>query len=64
MRAFARFGNEICCTDLAFVAKFAKYNIGVQYLLVRQDLFDRTVVAKGMKTKKTEENIQDVFKNE
>ena len=62
MRAFARFGNEICCTDLAFVAKFAKDNIGVQYLLVRQDLFDRTVVAKGMKTKKLKKTFKTFSK--
>ena len=51
MKAFARFKNEICCMDLAYVDKLAKDNNGVKYLLVRQDLFDRTVDAKGMKTK-------------
>ena len=51
MRAFARFRNEIWCMDLAYVDKLAKENSGVKYLLVRQDLFDRTVNAKGMKTK-------------
>ena len=51
MRAFARFGNEICCMDLAYVDQLAKENNGVKYLLVRQDLFDRTVNAEGMKTK-------------
>ena len=51
MRAFARFKNEIWCMDLAFVDKLAKENNGVKYLLVRQDMFDRTVDAKGMKTK-------------
>ena len=51
MRAFARFRNEIWCMDLAYVDKLAKENNGVRYLLVRQDLFDRTVNAKGMKTK-------------
>ena len=39
MRAFARFKNEIWCMDLAHVDKLAKDNIGVKYLLVRQDLF-------------------------
>ena len=41
--------------DLAYVDKLAKDNNGVKYLLVRQDLFDRTVDAKGMKTKDTKE---------
>ena len=51
MKAFAGFKNEIWCLDLAYVDKLAKDNNGVKYLLVRQDLFDRTVDAKGMKTK-------------
>ena len=37
--------------DLAYVDKLAKENNGVKYLRVRQDLFDRTVNAKGMKKK-------------
>ena len=37
--------------DLAYVDKLAKDNNGVKYLLVRQDMFDRTVDAKGTKTK-------------
>ena len=50
MKAFARFKIEICCIDLAYVDKLAKDNNGVKYLLVRQDLFDRTLDAVGMKT--------------
>ena len=46
MKAFARFKNEIWCMDLAYVDKLAKDNKGVKYLLVRQDLFDKTVDAK------------------
>ena len=46
MRAFARLRNEIWCV----VDNLAKEINGVKYLLVRQDLFDRTVNAKGMKT--------------
>ena len=49
MKAFARFKDEIYCMDLAYVDKLAKDNNAVKYLLVRQDLFDRTVDAKGMK---------------
>ena len=59
MRAFARFKNEIWCMDLAYVDKLAKKNNGVKYLLVRQDLFDRTVNAKGMKTKDSQESVKD-----
>ena len=58
MRAFARFRNEIWCVDLAYVDKLAKENNGVKYLLVRQDLFDRTVNAKGMKTKDSQEAVK------
>ena len=58
MRAFARFKNEIWFMDLEFVDKLAKDNNGVKYLLVRQDLFDRTVDAKGMKTKNSKEIVK------
>ena len=57
-RAFARFRNEIWCMDFAYVDKLAKENNGVKYLLVRQDLFDRTVNAKGMKTKDSQETVK------
>ena len=58
MRAFARFRNEIWCMDLAYVDKLAKENNGVKDLLVRQDLFGRTVNAKGMKTKDSQETVK------
>ena len=58
MRAFARFRNEIWCMDLAHVDKLAKENNGVKYLLVRQDLFDRIVNAKGMKIKDSQETVK------
>ena len=54
MRAFARFKNEFWCMDLAYVDKLAKENNGVKYL---PDLFDRTVNAKGMKTKDSQETV-------
>ena len=44
--------------DVAYVDKLAKDNNGVKYLLVRQDLFDRTVDAKGMKTKDSTETVR------
>ena len=58
MKGFARFKTEIWCMDLAYVDKLAKDNKGVTYLLVRQDLFDRTVDAKGMKTKDSKETVR------
>ena len=58
MRAFAGFRNDIWCMDLAYVDKLAKKNNGVKYLLVRQDLFDRTVNARGMKTKDSQETVK------
>ena len=57
-KAFARFVEKIWCMDLAYVDKLAKDNNGVKYLLVRQDLFDRTVDAKGMKTKNSKETVR------
>ena len=44
--------------DLAYVDKLAKDKNGVKYLLIRQDLFDRTVDAKGMKSKDSEETVR------
>ena len=58
MRAFARFKNEIWCMDLAHVDNLAKDNNGVKYSLVRPDQFDRTVDAKGMKTKDSKETVK------
>ena len=58
MKAFARFINKIWCMDLAYVDKLAEDNNGVKFLLVRQDLFDRTVDAKGMKTKDSTETVR------
>ena len=58
MRAFARFKNEIWCMDRAYVDKLAKQSNGVKYLLVRQDLFDRTVNAKVMKMKDSKETVK------
>ena len=57
-RVFARFSNEIWCMDLAYVDILAKENNGVKCLLVRQDLLDRTVNAKGIKTKDSQETVK------
>ena len=40
----------------------AEDNDGVKYLLVRIDLFDRIVDAKGMKTKKSTETVKTFSK--
>ena len=58
MRTFASNTNEIWCKDLAYVDKLAKKNNGVKYLLVRQDLVDRTVNAKGKKTQDSQETVK------
>ena len=44
--------------DLAYVDKLAEDNNGLKYLLVRQDLFGRTVDAKGMKRKDSKETVR------
>ena len=51
MKAFAIFKNETWYMEMAYVDKIAKDNNVVKYFLVRKDLFDRTVDAKGMKQK-------------
>ena len=58
MKAFAGFKNEIWCMDLAYVDKLAKDKNVVKYLLVLQDLFERTVDAKGMKSKDSKETVR------
>ena len=49
-----KFGASILLT----LVKLAKENNGVKYLLVRQDLFDRTVNAEGMKTKDSQKTLK------
>ena len=44
--------------DFAYVDKLAKDNNSIKLLLVRQVLFDRTVIAKGMKTKDSQETVK------
>ena len=58
IRAFARFRNENWRMDLPYVDKLATENNGVKYLLVRQDLFDRSVNARGKKTKDSQETVK------
>ena len=44
--------------ELAYVDKLAKDDDSGKYLLVRLDLFDGTVDAKGMKTKDSKERVR------
>ena len=57
-KAFVRFRNEIWCMDLVHVIKLAKDCNVVQNLLVRQDLFDRTLDAYRKKTKGSTETAR------
>ena len=50
-KGFVQLKIEIWCMDLAYVVKLAKDINSVKSLTVRQNLFDRSVDAKGMKTK-------------
>ena len=44
--------------DLAFVEKLTKDKKSVKYLPVRHDLFNKTVDAKGRKTKDSKETVR------
>ena len=44
--------------ELACVDKLAKDKNGIKYLLVRQDLYDRTVDAKAMKSEDSKETVR------
>ena len=48
--------------DLAFVDKLAKYNNGVIKFRVHQDVFDRMVDAKGIKTKDSKVTVKTFSK--
>ena len=62
MGAFARFKDGICCIDLAYVDKLAREKNGLIYSLVHQDLFERTIDAKGMKTKDSKKPVKTFSK--
>ena len=62
MRAFVRFRNEVWYLDLAYNDKLAKDNNGVKCLLVRQDLFDRIIDARGTQTKESKETVKTCSK--
>ena len=58
MKTFAWAKNETWCLHLKYNDKLAKDINGVKYQLVRQDLFDRTVDAERMKTKKSKKTAR------
>ena len=58
MKAFARIKKEIWCMDLAYVDKLAQNKNGVKFFLVPQDLFERTLDAKGKKSKDSRETVR------
>ena len=43
--------------DLAYVDKLSKDNREKEYLLVRQDVFDKTIDVRGLKTKHSKEAL-------
>ena len=45
--------------NLAYVDKLVKDSNGVKHLLVRQDLFDKTVDAERMKTKDSKGTVRE-----
>ena len=47
--------------DFTHVDNLARVNNGVKYLLNHQDLFDRTLDAKGMKNKRFPRNGSCIF---
>ena len=61
MKAFARFKTENWCMDLAYVDKLTKDINSVKYLLLRRDVFDRTVDTKGKKNKRFQGNGSCIF---
>ena len=62
MKAFARFKYENWCINLAYVDNLAENKNGVKYILFCQDLFDRTLHAKGKKAKDSTETVNAFFK--
>ena len=63
MKPFASFISETWRMELPDVDKMAKDNNGVRYVIVRQGLFDRTLVGAGMKTNDFKKTARAVFTN-
>ena len=56
--------NEIWSLDLAYVDKLAKYNRGVQYLLVAVNCLSRYLRVEPLKTKYAKETTEAFQKND
>ena len=50
LNAFTGFDSKLWCSFLSYFEKLAKEKNGIKFLLVRQELFKKTVEDKGMKT--------------
>ena len=61
MKASASLKNENWCMDPAYVDRLTNDNKGEKYRLGRQDRFDRTVDAKGMKTEDSKETVRAIL---
>ena len=61
IKAFSSFQKGIWCINLAYKDELDKDKNGVNYQLVRQDLFDRTVGAKVMITKDSKEIVSEIL---
>ena len=46
--------------DLAYVDKLAKDNREIKYLLVRREVFDKTIDVRGLKTKDSKETLRAI----
>ena len=62
MKASFRLNYEISCMDRTYADKLAKDMNGGKCLIVRQNLLDRTVDAKGMKTNDSWETVRAFLK--
>ena len=60
-KTFARFKTEKWCIQLAYVDEKAEDVNDVKYLLVGQDLFDRSVNAKAKKRKDFKQTVRSIL---
>ena len=60
-KAYARFKNEIWRMVSAYVDERAKIKNSLKCFPVGQELFDKTVDAKGMKTKDSKETVHTIL---
>ena len=58
IQMFAIYTNEFWCMELAYVDKLSKADRGIRYLLVHQDVFEKTIDNIGLKTKASNEVLR------